>query len=222
MRLQVAVRICLMAAASCLTTPGNAGPETQCRVTSVSPEVRGPLLFCRFKTSGLPSERAVSSMRGGLPASADFILNLLDDRDEVVADRRVSFRLAFDLWEEAFHLSGDVDPRRFESLDSLRSALAEPLPLSLTPLSRLDLNERYRIQVSLVHHLIAPAARERVGEWISGEGSGTGQDPDGRQTSFGLGSLIRFFYGRSPRNQVLSARSMSERFRIQDLTHERP
>lgn len=168
------------------------------RVEDVEPFRDGGLLGCVVRTSDLPGAEIHSSLESGLPSAVEMALEVLDDRDRVVGRNRVSFRIAFDLWEEIFRVEGPGDPEHFADLAELETFL-ETLPsLPVAPISALDASKRHRIRVGMRLHPIAPRETERLGAWVAGEPGEDARrvtdDPDGREVSVSLGALIRFFY----------------------------
>lgn len=151
-------------------------------------------LACLVRTSGLPDERQLQSMRSGLDAALELELALVDADDRVAAVRSLTLRLGFDLWEEVFSVAGDGAPRRFRSLAELQAHLAALPALALQPLSALDPGARYRLRGALVARPVARDERERVGNLIAGEPRGEPGRPDRQEASVSLGRLIRFFY----------------------------
>ena len=172
-------------------------------LAGVRPVRDGDLLACLVETRHLPGERIASSLKSGLPSAIEMALSLLDDRDRVVAENRVSFRIAYDLWEEIFRVDGAGTSERFSSLESLASHL-ESLPR--LPVGRIDAMEsahRHRLRVGMELHAVAPRETERLDSWVAGGGEGpageSDRSDDGREVSVSLGQVIRFFYrgGRS-------------------------
>jgi hypothetical protein len=133
-------------------------------------------------------------MRSGLVSAIDLDLALLDGREKVVGGNRISLQLAFDLWEEIFAVRDRQREHRFTSYDDLMRFLAELQRLPVAPVSSLDPEGRYRIQVGLRVHPIAPSERERVEDAIAGDRSGLGKTEYRQQTTVSLGRLIRLFY----------------------------
>jgi len=187
------------------------------RVVGVIPSVRGGRLVCTVRTGGLPTERARRSMRGGLPSSIDVVLELLDAREEIVVRRRVTFRLAYDLWEEVYRIDDGVSGGRYESIESVRLFLSELDALPVATLAALSPEGSYRLRVLLLSHAIAPSQKRRIGAWITGEGSGTAQDADEREVSLGFDTLIRFFFGGGAEGKSASGRGASSWFRPVEL-----
>jgi hypothetical protein len=214
-------------AAAGVDSPGEHAPH----IVSVSPAIAGERLVCNLETRGLPTDDAARSMRGGLPSGVEIAVELRGSGEETIVRRRVFFRLSFDLWDEIFRVEEDGSEARFETLASLRSFLETFEGLPVAPLRALAGDEGYRLHVDLVSHAIMPAERARIGEWIAGEGSagarsgsGTARDSDEREVSFGIGSLIRFFYGGSSEAKPTAVCASSEWFRPEELsraTHPR-
>jgi hypothetical protein len=188
-------------------------------VVSVLPALRGEDLVCDVRTAGLPTDKAERAMRGGLPSGIEIAVELVDGEGEAVARRELFFRLAFDLWDESFRVEDGADRERLETIESLRTFLEAWNGLPVASLAGLAGTDRYRIRVDLVSHEIAPSEVRRIGEWIAGDASGTESDPDGREVSLGLGSLIRFFYEGSREARPERARGESAWFRVEDLEH---
>lgn len=197
-------------------------PHAAPSILAVTPALEGDRLVCRVATEGIPSERAAESMLGGLPSTVEFALALLDSRDRLVAESQVTFRLAFDLWEEVFRVDGGGAERRFETLEATRRFLADFERLPVAPRALLDAGARYRVRVALLHHAIAPPERSRVGAWIAGEadagpGEEPSRDPDGREVSLSLGGLIRAVFGGARGEEASAAEGTSAWFRVEDL-----
>jgi hypothetical protein len=95
------------------------------RIVAVEPLKTGEVLACRVRTANLPGAKLTSSMKSGLPSAIEMALEVLDPKDRVVIGRRVTFRLAFDLWEETFRVEGGGEERDFTSQDELEAFLAE-------------------------------------------------------------------------------------------------
>ncbi|MFN0152112.1 MAG: DUF4390 domain-containing protein [bacterium] len=169
--------------------------EAPLAILAVTPAVDGERLVCGVASAGLPSARAIESMQGGLPSTVEYALSLLDASDRTIAESRVTFRLAFDLWEETFRVDGAGTGQRFDDLDAVRQFLASAPALPVAPLDRLARGERYRIRAALLHRAIATVERARLGAWFSGEEQGASRDPDGREVSLSIGRLIRTIYG---------------------------
>jgi hypothetical protein len=72
--------------------------------------------------------------------------------------------------------------------------LASLNQLPVAPVSLLDPQGRYRVQVGLRVHPIAPSQRERVEEAIAGDRSGLSKTEYRQQATVSLGRLIRLFY----------------------------
>jgi hypothetical protein len=187
------------------------------RIVSVEPGRSGELVVCRLVSVGLPGERISLSMRSGLVSSIELYLDLMDEGKKVVAGNRVSYRLAFDLWEEVYSLEEGGREHRFPDVDGLVQFLADLPRLPVAPLSTLTADGRFRVRAGLLMHPIAPSERERVEKVIGGDNRG-GTLGDGQEMTISLGQLIRFFYkdglGRpSPQSELLSGW-----FRLEDLS----
>jgi hypothetical protein len=197
------------------------------RVEAVSAGRDGELLTCRVRTASLPGERISSTIRSGLPSAIELALEVLDAREHVIAENHVSFRMAFDLWEEIFRIQGAGEERDFGDLAGLAAYLAEPPQLPVAPLSLLAAGERFRIRVALVLHPVAPRETARLSEWVAGTGpaeteraAGTDRaagSPDGRETLLDLGKVIGFFYRGSRRSPGSAAEAMSDWFLCEEL-----
>ncbi len=164
----------------------------------------GTLLICSLVTSDLPGERITSSLESGLPSAVEMALDVLDGRDRVVAGNRISFRIAFDLWEEIFLVEGVGDVRNFADLDSL-AGFFDVLPrLPVTPIAGLEPGARHRVRVGLELHPLAPRESRRLGAWVAGGENREREEVPGsdtREVSVSLGEVIRFFYRGGERTE---------------------
>ena len=165
------------------------------RVTAVTPAVRGGRLVCTVATTGLPGERIASSVRSGLVSSVDFYLDLVRaDDGSRVASSRISFQLAFDLWDEIFSVHTDSSTVYLADLRELADYLAvlPGMPVAtLDDLTGLDPQRQLVLLVDLDLEPIADPDRQRVEDIIAGSAT-TGQG--GQEAKVDLGRLIRFFY----------------------------
>ncbi|MBN1824648.1 MAG: DUF4390 domain-containing protein [Candidatus Eisenbacteria bacterium] len=206
----------LVAALSALAA---AASEEGPRVVAVEAVLSGDTLLCDVATAGLPDERAAESMRGGLPSALDVVVELVDEEERVLVRRSVRFRIAYDLWEEIFRVRDEgraAAERRLEDIDSLRRFLRDLSGLEVAPLAAMEGSRRYRIRAGIVSHAIAPAEKERIGDWISGGDAGTDRDADRREVSLGFGGLIRYFFGGGDEGPPEGAAS-SDWFRPEEL-----
>ncbi len=164
------------------------------RVVSVTPARVGDLVVCRLATEGLPGAKLLQSMRSGLVSAIDLDLALLDGRDKVVGENRVSLQLAFDLWEEVFAVRDRDRENRFASYDDLLRFLSSLDRIPVAPVSLLDPKSRYRVQLGLRLHPLAPSQRDRVEEAIAGDRYRLGKTEYRQEATVSLGRLIRLFY----------------------------
>jgi hypothetical protein len=164
------------------------------RVVAVDPQVQEGRLQCRLRTEGLPGDKQLQSMQSGLEAAVELHLALQDDGDGALASKKIVLRLAFDLWDQVYSVRGAGPERRFAELADLRAFLADLQGLDLCSTGLLEADARYRLQVAMVVHAVAPDEQARVEQVITGSGSGGGQDQDRQEASVSLGRLIRVFY----------------------------
>lgn len=186
-------------------------------IVSIRPYRVGGRLVCRVETADLPGTRAISSMQGGLPSAVDLVLDLMDERDKPLARREITFRLAFDLWEEIFRVNDGESENRFDDATGVEEYLALLENLDLASYYDLHSGETYRIRVGLFCHVIAPAQKNRISKWIAGEANGTSRDTDEREISFGMGSLIRFIFGGSVETEPPGCIAVSPWFRPEEV-----
>jgi hypothetical protein len=174
---------------------------------SVEPGRDGPLLTARVRTTHLPGSDIAASLDSGLPSAIEMQLDLHDERDRTVAEERVLFRVAYDLWDEVFRVEGGGADERFADLASLQHFL-EVLPrLPVASFASVAGAQRHRIRAQCRLHMIAPRETERLERWVTG-GTDRRESADGREISVGLSDVIRFFYKGAKRD----ADEASERF----------
>lgn len=177
-----------------------AGParaaEDDTPLAGVDPVALEGGLSCRVATTGLPADKTLRSIQGGLPSALSVVVELMDERDQPIQRRHYALRLAFDLWDEAFRLDGAGLERRFGTVDSLRGALRNLGPFPVSRLDDLAPGERYRLRVELLEYLIAPSQRARIGEMLAGDAAPASGAGPGDDMLLGFGRLIQFVYGR--------------------------
>jgi hypothetical protein len=170
------------------------GQENPAKVVGVMPGREGNLVVCHLKTTGLPAEKQLQSMRSGLVSSVELDLALLDENDELLGGNTMTLRLAFDLWEEVFSVREDGKERRFQNLADLETYLAELSNLPVTPAANLNHDHRYRLRVGMVINSIAQEEQKRVVGVIAGDNRPRREGQDQQEASVSLGRLIRLFY----------------------------
>jgi hypothetical protein len=199
------------------------------RVVSVEPVRAGELVACRVVAEHLPGEKLWASMRSGLPSAIELELDVLDVKDRVVAGNRVTFRLAFDLWEETFRVEGGGTERDFTSSEELEAFLARLPRLPVAPFARLEQQlarrDSLRVRVGIVLHPLAPRESARLGEWVAGD-SRRPTDPvaseDGREAVVSLGTVIRYFFEGARKPSEVASEAWSAPFVIAELAGEAP
>jgi hypothetical protein len=245
----------LVLAAALLATPAGGAPlapasgmeaagsaaEAAPRIVAVEPVRAGDLLACRVRTANLPGAKLASSMRSGLPSAIEMVLEVLDPKDRVVDGQRITFRLAFDLWEETFRVEGAGEPRDFTSQHELEAFLAELPRLPVASFERLrdaaKNREPLRVRAGVVLHPLAPQESERLGDWVAGEASDDEREPsqsrsdptrfaepvandDGREVLVSLGQVIRYFFEGGRERSEVAAQGVSAPFTIAALREE--
>ncbi len=175
-----------------MMAPGTA--RAAARVRSVDPQVQQGRLQGRLHTTGLPTEKQLQSMQSGLEAALELHLALQDGDDHPLAGRTVMLRMAFDLWDQVYAVRVDGQELRFGDLDQLREYLQDIQGLDVCTTGLLEADGRYRLQVAMVVHAVAPEEQARVEKVITGEGAPPRQGRDQQEASVSLGSLIRIFY----------------------------
>ncbi|MCB1182989.1 hypothetical protein KDM41_06110 [bacterium] len=168
--------------------------RAEARLVDVEPVLGDEQLQCRLHTAGLPGAKQLQSMQSGLEASVELNLALVDEGERLLAGRTVSLRMAFDLWDEVFSVRADGRERRFTELSDLKAYLAELGGLVVAPAALLAPDGRYRVQVDMVVHAVAPDEQQRVEDVIVGDGRPRREGQDQQEASVSLGRLIRIFY----------------------------
>jgi len=190
--------------------------DDDARLVRVTPAQAGDQLVCQVSTEGLPGAKQLQSMRSGLVSAVELNLAVIDERDRVLGGRAFSLRMGFDLWEEVFSVRGDGRERRFQNLGDLQSYLADLRDLRVAPSALLGSDARYRLQVGLVVHAIAPDEQQRVEDVIAGEQRPRREGQDQQEASVSLGRLIRFFY-KGGRDEQGGQKLVSDWFRRKEL-----
>jgi len=189
------------------------------RLVRVEPARAGDLVVCRLITSGLPGEKLSLSMRSGLVSSIELFLDLLDEGKKVQAGNRISYQLAFDLWEEVFSLEENGHQQRFSDLEGLIKHLGDLPHLPVAPLKSLNPGGQFCVRVGLLLHPIAPSERHRVERVIGGDNRSP-SNSDRQEVSISLGRLIQFFYKDGSGRPKPQSELLSNWFRLEDLVLE--
>lgn len=179
--------------------------EAAIEILRVEPAASDSLLLCGLSTRGLPDRPSRETLLSGLPSSLVFGFLVRDAAGQDIGGSGVEIRIEPDLWEEIFFLRTPDLEYRLESLAEVEKMLAHMSPMAVMPLSRLKSDALYRIQVRLVIHPLAPSEIRRSREFLVGETEL--DDPERREVSVGLSSLLRFFLGRAEGEEFVSEAS---------------
>jgi len=198
-RLLGAVCVCALAGAS--------GARADVSIREVTPSRTDTLLVCTLRTAGLPDARSRETLASGLPSAIVVALTLFDASGHERGTSRAEIRIEPDLWENLFVLRMPTADLRLSSLEEVAAHLAEMSPLPVAPLRLVDAVGALTLRARLAVHPLAPTEKRRVHALFGG---GT-DEPDRREVSVGLGSLVRYFLGRSP-DETWRASASSEPF----------
>jgi hypothetical protein len=187
----------LAALLGALLSAGGADAQTSTiRITGIEPSRTDSTLTCTLLTSGLPDGPSRETLSSGLPSSLAFTLTLLDAGGRERAITAAEVRIEPDPWEHTFVVRQPAGSTRVAGLDELAAALRRIGPLTLASTRGLDPRAGFRIRARLVVHALAPAEADRAHALFMGDLSANGAER--REVSAGLGSLLRFFLGRTP------------------------
>lgn len=171
-----------------------AASREEVRIVAVEPARSDTALLCSVRTSGLPDASSRETLGSGLPAAVVLAFSLLDPSGHERGGSRVEVRIEPDLWEDVVVVRTPLSERRAASIEGVASLMGRLGPFPVLPMRLLDPGQSLRIRVRLAVHPLAPAEIQRVHALFGGEASGG--DPDRREVSAGLGTLLRYFLGR--------------------------
>jgi hypothetical protein len=174
------------------------------------------LLLCSLRTQGLPDPSSRATLESGLPSSIVLAFRVLDQSGDEVAQARTEVRIEPDLWEGIFTLRTPLAQRRAETLEQVEAALARLGPLPVYPLAALPPQSPLRLQVQMAIHPLAPREVERVRALF---GEDAVEEGGRREVSVGVGTLLRYFLGKSPGENWVAAVT-SDTFRCAGLPAE--
>ena len=147
-------------------------------------------LVVDLQLAELLDERTRSTVESGLPGSCLLEIELLDDRGELQASRRLERSLEVDLWDDLVRL---IDPSQvivYASIAEADSAWSRWSSLRLVRWSSLAGGRDYHLEIAVHVQPLGAEERERVSEWVSASGTG-----DRRDVSIDMGGLVRRFFG---------------------------
>lgn len=170
--------------------------HAQIQLVAVEPARDEANVLCHVRTTGLPDARSRETLASGLPSSLTLTFALVDRAGRERGGSTAEIRIEPDPWERTFVVRGPRMELRAASLDELSAVLGRMGPFPVAPLARLEGRRTLRVRVKLAVHALAPAEAERAHALFSGD-MGVG-GADRREVSAGLGSLLRFFLGRTP------------------------
>ncbi len=187
------------------------------RLLEIIPARTDEMVVCRLISHGLPGQRLLQSMQSGLVSAIDLHISLRDEHSRVLHEHGLSLRLAFDVWEEVFSVSGQQRQRSFSDGNLLQLFLNDMPDVPLLPLSLVPAGRRCRIHIGLKLHAIAPSERGRVEQLIAGDSETAQIGQDQQEVSISLGRLIRFFYKGSAQRSQLTSEVLSPWFMREEL-----
>lgn len=202
------------------TATGHEAP----RVVFVEPARVGSLLVCNVATAGLPGEKLALSMQSGLVSAIELQLDVLDARRRIVAANRITFRLAFDLWEEIFAVEWNGGATRLADMMALQALLADLRALPVAPLANLAPEGRFLVRAGLALHPVALSEKERVGSAIGAAPPPADRAGGRQEATVSLSRLIRLFYHGTGERPDLAGAAESAWFVPRELAaaKERP
>lgn len=166
------------------------------RITAVEPARTDSTLECVVRTSGLPDARSRETLASGLPSSLTLAVTVLDGAGRERGTTLAEVRIEPDPWERSFVVRTPVGRQRAASMEELAVLLRTIGPLPLPRTTGFDARRPGRVRVRLAVHALAPAEADRAHALFVGDVSGNGGER--REVSAGLGTLLRYFLGRSP------------------------
>ena len=199
----------VVACAALLAGADVARAQMDVRITAVEPARTDSTLECTVRTSGLPDARSRETLASGLPSSLTLSVTVLDAGGRERATTLAEVRIEPDPWERSFVVRTPFGRQRAASMEELAAILRTIGPLPLPRATGFDARRPGRVRVRLAVHALAPAEADRTHALFAGDVSGNGGER--REVSAGLGTLLRYFLGRSPA-EAWRAEGVSESF----------
>lgn len=142
-------------------------------------------VWADVRVSELFDGRVAESLQRGMPATLQLRAELWRRRtawfDRVERTFEGSIRIRYEVARERYRVErANAEPRTYESLDSVRTALARSIALPFTPLEHLREGARYYVVLTATLRPLSVEDVEEVEGWLSGEVE------SGRQSSFGF------------------------------------
>lgn len=206
------VSIALAADASTLAARARSDVENV-RLGVIEPATLDSMLVCHVTTEGLPDARSAETLRSGLPSALVFAFTILDAAGRERGTLQTEVRIEPDLWEGILVVRSPLRNEKAKTIEDVASILANLGPLPAAPLRFIDPETAARVHVRLAVFPLAPDALERVHSALAGDATG---ERDRQEVSVGLGTLVRYFLGRSPEEEWL-ATGQSAFFRLSAL-----
>ena len=197
------------ACAALLAFADVARAQMDVRITAVEPARTDSTLECVVRTSGLPDARSRETLASGLPSSLTLSLTVLDAGGRERGTTLAEVRIEPDPWERTYVVRTPSGRQRAASMEELAALLRSIGPLPLPRATGFDARRPGRVRVRLAVHPLAPAEADRTHALFVGDVSGNGGER--REVSAGLGTLLRYFLGRSPA-EAWRAEARSEPF----------
>lgn len=185
------------------------------------PRARGADLWTDVRITGLLPARVAESLGRGMPARVQLHAELWRSRsgwfDRLESGLDAEARIRFEVWNREYVMERRGSPaQRFESLDSLRTAVERPLALRVAETARLQPGGRYYVVVTVTLKPLSVEDVEEVEGWLSGEVDAKRSAGLGVITELprALFDAVRNFSGFGD----LRARAISETFAIADAS----
>jgi hypothetical protein len=180
-------------------------------VTEATPKRAQGWLEVEVLARDLLDARIASTVDSGLPGTCVYHIALREDDHEVVTERVLEMSLRFDLWDDRYVLEGPEGVRSFATLAAADSAWAHLDGVRLIPVSSLQSNLSYRLQVRVAVQPLAPEDQAWISRYVS-QSSGA----ERQEFALDVGALLeRFFHERSDRQS--GAAYLGPPFRLPDV-----
>ena len=209
-------RACLLTAALVFAA---AVPALAYDIAVETPSERSGMVWADVSFTNMFDERVEESLLRGVPATLQIRVDLWRSRtawfDRVERTFEGQIRIRYEVWRDKFIVQrAGSEELVFSSLDSVRAALARPIPVPIASISSLRAGPEYYLVVSSTLRPLSAEDVEELEEWLSG-------DPRGNTGGIGIITAIPRALFDAVRNVAgfgdQRARTVSEDFDLSGL-----
>jgi len=168
-------------------------PVPTFEIQTIRPYESDSTLYCDVDLDYLLDEKSAETLTSGLPIRFYFNIRLASRGSAAVYSKKYGIQIQYDVWDETFAVNQNGVVRIYKSIDDVRARLKKIDKIGICPTKDLDPQAEYSLKLRLNVYQIGDERSRLFWDWINSNVEESNEPA--QKTSFGLGSIIRFFFG---------------------------